>query len=355
MPADSTGAMAGHGYYGAHSLPQGSAGAFGLPLLDRAVDAVGLPEDGIAPVVIADLGVAGGKNELAPLTEAIGGLRQRRGLTSPIVVVHTDIATNDFTALFETVENDPNTYLRAPGTYAFAAGRSFYERIFPPASVTLGWSAIAVHWLSRVPRPIEDHVYCAFATGASRTALQRQSADDWHSFLVDRAAELRPGAQLVVVGGAATDDGVSGAEGLMNALNDALRSAVADGRLTKDDYAAMTIPTWNRTLTEFVAPFTADAEIADTLALEEQGVDILGDPFMAEYQRSGDAEAFADAITAFLRGFTEPSLFGALKQPADERAAVADAVYADVHRLAAQDPARVATAWRVAVLRIGRC
>ncbi|MGH9277578.1 MAG: hypothetical protein ACRD12_05665, partial [Acidimicrobiales bacterium] len=354
VPADSTGVMAGHGYYGAHSLPQGSAGAFGLPLLVRAVDTVRLPDDSTSPVVIADLGAAGGRNELGPLTEAIGGLRQRRGLTAPIVVVHTDLPTNDFTALFETVEHDPDSYLRAPDTYAFAAGRSFYERIFPAASVTLGWSAIAVHWLSAVPRPVEGHVWSEFATGATRDALAAQSAADWRSFLANRAVELRRGGQLVIVGGAAADDGARSAEGLMNALNDAIAAAVADGRLGENDYAAMTIPTWNRTLADFAAPFASVAELADVLTLEEHALHVLPDPFLADYERSGDAAAFADAETAFLRGFTEPSLFGTLQRPPDERRTLADAVYAQVRDRAAEHPVRVATNWRVAVLRIAR-
>jgi hypothetical protein len=348
------GAMAPRGYYSAHSVPQGSAGAFGVPVLERAVDAVVIPGSPGTPFVIADLGAAGGRNELAPLASAIGGLRERRALHGPVIVVHTDIATNDFTALFETVEHDPATYLRGPDVYAFAAGRSFYERLFPPSSVSLGWSAIAVHWLSRVPVAIPDHVYCSFATGPARDALTRQSAADWRAFLLDRSVELHGGAQLVVVGGAATDDGRSGAEGIMTALDDALRDAVRDGRLGQDEYGSMTIPTWNRTLDDFVRPFTEDAAVAETLELAEQSLHVLTDPFLAEYEQSKDAGAFSDAMTGFLRGFTEPSLFGTLDRPPDERRTIADAVYAGVHERAAQDPVAVATSWRVAVLRVAR-
>lgn len=354
MSADVEGAMAPRGYYGAHSVPQGSAGAFGLPLLQRAVEQVVLPEAPRVPFVIADLGAAGGRNELGPLAAAIAGLRGRRGLRGAIVVVPTDIATNDFTALFETIEHDPDTYLGAPEVYAFAAGRSFYERLFPPSSVSLAWSAIAVHWLARVPVPIPDHIYCSFAAGPARDALAQQSADDWKAFLVDRSAELRPGAQLVVVGGAATDDGASGAEGLMTALDDALTQAVRDSRLRHDEYATMTIPTWNRTLADFAAPFDDDAGITASLELAEHSLQILADPFIAHYEQSNDAQAFADAITGFLRAFTEPSLFGSLDRPATERTSIADSVYAAVRARAAEDPGAVATSWRVALLRIVR-
>ena len=232
MTRDLTGEMEGHGAYDQHSLAQHSAGSFGMPLLERAIhDLAPLARDDRA-VTVADLGAAGGRNELDPMGAAIAGLRSG-GVSAPVLVVHTDIPTNDFTTLFETIENSPNTYLHQPEVYAFAAGRSFYERIFPASSMAFGWSAVAVHWLSRVPQPIPDHVYCAFATGAARDALVHQSAADWDAFLGARAAELRDEGQVVVVGGAATDDGASGAEALMDALNDALRDAVAAGRITE--------------------------------------------------------------------------------------------------------------------------
>ncbi|HET7446066.1 MAG TPA: hypothetical protein VFJ57_15575 [Solirubrobacterales bacterium] len=130
----------------------------------------------------------------------------------------------------------------------------FYESLFPPGFLSLGWSSIAVHWLSRVARPIPDHIYCSFAQGEVREALREQSATDWRAFLTHRARELRPGGRLVVVGGAALDDGSSGAEGLMEMANSALQELITAGELTEAEYVAMTIPTWNRTTPEFLAP-----------------------------------------------------------------------------------------------------
>jgi hypothetical protein len=67
-------------------------------------------------------------------------------------VVHTDLPGNDFSALFQTLADDPESYLRGdPAVFASAVGRSFYEQILPAGSVTLGWSSWAVQWLSRVP------------------------------------------------------------------------------------------------------------------------------------------------------------------------------------------------------------
>lgn len=361
MTEDPTGRMEGGGEYSRHSLAQHSAGGLGLPMLERAVADVagvaggpGATDPSGAPVFVADLGAAGGRNELAPMAAAVDGLR-RAGIGAPVVVVHTDIATNDFTTLFETVEQSTDSYLRSPDVYAFAAGRSFYERIFPTASVLLGWSAIAVHWLSRVPTAIPGHVYCAFAEGPAREAFARQSAADWEAFLTARAAELRPGGQVVVVGGAALDDGTSGAEALMDALNDAIRAAVADGSVTDAEYAGMNVPTWNRTLPEFSRPFEPGGPASDAgLTLLEQSVALVPDQYLSAYRADHDATAFASAVTGFLRAFTEPSLFETLDRPAAARSAVADAVYGRVQATLTHDPERYETVWRVALLRMAK-
>jgi hypothetical protein len=348
------GAMAGHGEYDHHSLAQHTAGRYGLPMWERAIADVQALVARDRPVTVADLGAAGGRNELPQMRAAVEGLRAS-GVDAPIVVVHTDIPTNDFTTLFETIEHDPNTYLGAPDVFAFAAGRSFYERIFPAAGVWLAWSAIAVHWLSRVPLPIPDHVYCEFATGAARAAFAEQSATDWDAFLAARAAELHSGGQMVVVGGAAADDGSSGAGHLMNSLNEALRAEVARGEVSEDEYVAMNVPTWNRTLAEFVAPFGFNGSAtAAGLSLLEQDLVAVPDAYLAAYRDDGDAGKFADAVSGFVRAFTEPSLFGDLDRPAGEGAAIVDRVYARVRAEAVADPDAFETVWRVARLRIRR-
>jgi hypothetical protein len=345
--------MAGRGFYDAHSLAQRSAGALGIPLLERAVEGLPGPDELTTPLVMADLGAAGGRNELAPINLAIERLRARG--VGPISVVHTDIPSNDFTTLFANLRDNAETYLRAPDVYAFAAGRSFFEQIFPPDSVTLGWCAIAVHWLSSVPMPIDGHVYCSFATGPSRDAFATQSAADWSAFLAARAAELRPRGQIVVVGGAARDDGSSGAEALMGALDTAIRGAVERRLVSPEEYAAMTIPTWNRTLSEFEAPFAGDGVGREVgLALLEHSLAELPDQYLPAFHETSDAEAYARSTTAFLRAFTEPSIFGTLERSVEERAEIADAVYEGVRLTLEADPDAFETRWHVALLRIAK-
>ncbi len=86
----------------------------------------------------------------------------------------------------------PESYLSgASNVFAYAEGRSFYERLFPEAQVHVGWNAIAVHWLSSVPTTIPDHIWSNMATGAVKEAYARQSREDWQQFLTHRGHELK--------------------------------------------------------------------------------------------------------------------------------------------------------------------
>ncbi len=348
-PAAAAGAMEGGGYYTEHSAPQQAYGELGFEWLEEAARTVPAPPDG-EPLTVADLGAAGGGSSLEPMRRAIAAYREGDP-GRPVVVVHTDIASDDFSALFDLVHGSPDSYLRAPDVYALAAGASFYERLFPDGHLSLAWCSIAVHWLSAVPRPIPDHVYCAFARGDVRDALREQSASDWRAFLRHRAAELRSGGRLVVIGGAALDDGSSGAEGLMTMADGALRELVAAGTLRDDEYARMTIPTWNRTTAEFLAPFE-DGE-AGPLELRRHATRTLADPYLARYEAGGDVDAYAADVAGFFHAAFEPSLWAAL-DPDRDPAALASAFDDRLRAAIAADPRAAACSWHVVALDLAR-
>ena len=167
--------MKGHGFYNEHSRPQQEADTLGLPLLERAVEEMSVPQ-GAEPATVADFGAAQGRNSLGPMRLAVEKLRRRTTVSTPIVVVHTDLPRNDFGSLFALVEASPESYLRsAENVFALAAGKSFYERIFPDGFLSLGWTAISVHWLSKVPCNIPDHVYAQRAGERVRKAYAERA------------------------------------------------------------------------------------------------------------------------------------------------------------------------------------
>jgi hypothetical protein len=339
--------MAGAGVYNQHSQPQHVAGDDGLPLLRRACDAVTL--DGARDVTVADYGSSQGRNSLMPMGAAIASLRRRLDPTTPISIVHTDLPGNDFAALFTTLQADPESYLRADANvFAYAAGRSFYERLFPASRVTLGWSSITVHWLSAVPVPLREQIFSPLGAPEERAAYAARAAEDWQRFLGHRSEELVPGGQLVIVGSGADEHGRCGAEGLLDLANGVLRELVAEGSLSPDEYESMVVPTYYRTRQEFLAPL----EQSSSLALEECAETALADPLWARYEQSGDLAEYAASAADFLRAFSEPSLFGAIA--AARAPKLADVFYARVREAIAERPTDARCDWRLVLLRLAK-
>jgi hypothetical protein len=236
-------------------------------------------------------------------------LTERIGCERDISVVHTDLPHCDYTSLFVTLETSPDSYRRGrPYAFASAIGHSFYDRLFPAGSLTLGWSSFALHWMSALPMPLREHIWPALASSDESKALAQVAAADWRNFLAHRAEELTPGGQLVLVIGAVDDNGATGPEPMMDLANDILRTLVTEGKLGAQAYAAMTIASRPRSRAEFTAPFDK-GDFAE-LSLEELVVAETPNAAMLRWRQTGDAAAFASDITGFFIAAFGPSLFG---------------------------------------------
>ncbi|WP_018331874.1 hypothetical protein [Actinomycetospora chiangmaiensis] len=339
-----TTAMEGGGHYNAHASAQAASATFALDLVRDAARTAPVGPDGTVTVV--DYGASEGRNSLAPVGAVVETLRQVHGEGLPVRVFHTDLPDNDFSSLFHILAEDPASYLR-PGIHPAAIGRSFYEQLLPAGSVGLGWSSIAVHWLREVPGPLHGF-WPTVATGGQAAAWTRAAAADWSAFLTARAAELLPGARLVVVVGGAHGDGPtrrSGAEPVMAEVARGLAALVEAGVLSAAERDAMVIPAWYRTEAEWRAPFS------DGLGLELERFEHvdLGDPL---WQQSGGA-GYAQAVAAAIRVSFGPSLLHALEP--QRRETVAAALFDDhLARAIAAAPPGPWFDWRVAVMCAAR-
>jgi len=304
--------MEGHGAYNAHSQLQAATASPGVELLRRAAHTVAFQSS--RPIVVADYGCAQGRNSLEPMAVAKRALRDRAAAGQAICFVHDDVPENDFATLFQTLAS-PESYLRDdPNAFACAIGRSFYEQIVPPESVTLGWTAWSLQWLSRTPMAIPDQVQVAYSRdAAARTAFERQAADDWNAFLQARAIELCDGGALVIVTMALDERGNFGYESVLTALYEGLMQLVADGLLTSAEAHRMVIPTVARSRQQLLAPFAQAGTFAG-LHVEQCDVYQAPDPFFEAYERDGDAKAFGSHWAALCRTADFPSLASALRE-----------------------------------------
>jgi len=231
--------------------------------------------------------------------------------------LHVDQASNDFNALFDVLDTDPNRYtLDEPNVFPCAIGRSFYGNVLPPDHVYLGWSSYAAVWLSRLPTLIPGHFFIPHSTGAVRAKFDRQGAQDWEAFLSLRATELRAGGRLVVVLPALDDDGSSKSLPLMDHANAVLGEMVEEGAILADERARMVLGAYPRRRQDLLAPFTHDGRFRH-LIVEHCETSVLRDAAWADYEQDGDKEALATTRALFFRSTFAPSLATALTRAGD--------------------------------------
>jgi hypothetical protein len=327
------------GSYTAASRLQAAGLRRAITLFEKAAEVVPLPRSP-RPVVIADYGAATGHNSLLPIAAAIAALRRRTRPEHSVLVTHTDVPENDFTELFRTLSDDPDTYLKKDhASFASAVGRSYYSQIVPSNSVNLAWSAWSIQWLSRTPMPIPDHVLVAHSRDeAVRAAYARRAAHDWHEFVAFRGRELSPGGRLVVMTLGIGEDGDFGYRPLLDAISETLTDLVARELLTEDELREMTIPIVGRRARDFLSPF-APSGTFEKLTVEHLEVLDAEDRFWAQYRIDKKAEGLGARWAAFLRTTVFPTLAATLA--VDRRAGFLDQLSSGVADRLAASPAEV--------------
>lgn len=124
-------------------------------------------------IVIADFGVAGGKNSLNIMRTAIKSLRDKIGdSTKPVELFFEDLPWNQWHIVFEVtkelMEEDKNLYI-------FASGTPFTMPVLPPSRLHLATCLTSLHWLSRIPNLGAVKLGQAPSTAAKGRAELRRS------------------------------------------------------------------------------------------------------------------------------------------------------------------------------------
>ncbi|KAF3437765.1 hypothetical protein FNV43_RR20521 [Rhamnella rubrinervis] len=156
---------------------------------------------------IADLGCSVGPNTFAAVEIIIEAVKskydQSQSLSSQIPqfqVFFNDHVSNDFNMLFTSLPQDKQYYAAGvPG--------SFYERLFPEASLHFVHSCSSLHWLSRVPEEVTNknspawnkgRIHYANSRDEANRAYKAQRERDMDKFLQLRAQEVVHGGLMLV-------------------------------------------------------------------------------------------------------------------------------------------------------------
>jgi hypothetical protein len=331
-------AMRGAGYY--------SLNTFGAKsVIDRVGDLVVAAAGKTPPLaagqafIIADFGAADGGTSMGMMRRLVGAIRAREP-DRQISITYTDLPHNDFSTLFRLSQGllGPKTdspLAGVPGLFIFGSGTSFYRQVCPDNTLSLGFSATAMHWISSRPCMIADHVQAVGAAPAEREKFRAQALRDWETILLTRARELRPGGRLALANFCIDEEGRylghTTSVDMFDCFARHWRNLFRAGRINDAEYANGTFQQFYRTLDEFAAPFRDPASSVSRagLKLETIFTMVTPCPYAEEFKRKGDAAAFAKAYVPTLRSWSETVFAGALDpfRSAAERAAIIDDFY----------------------------
>ncbi len=347
-------AMKGGGYYSLATLGAKHVIDGATPLV---LEAIARMPDASAPFTMSDMGTADGGTSLDLVGKVIETVR-RRWPAREIAIIHTDQPRNDFNALVANLHRQPQ-HERA---FFLQSATSFYRQILPSASLDLGFSATAMHWLSSKPCDISNHVQAVGAEGEELAAFARQGNADWRTILTHRASEMKSGGRLVLVNFCRDEQGHylghTGGVNMFGMFNQLWRELLAAGAIGEREYRAMTPPQYYKKLGEFPGPLLDPADPLNKagLRLEHAEARIVPCPYAAEFRRHGDAAVFAKAYIPTMRSWTESTFFAALDagRSPPERQAIIDRFYATYEARVRMDPAEHGMGYVHAYLTIAK-
>jgi hypothetical protein len=330
-------AMRGAGYYSANTVGAKTVIDAAADLVLEALESMDLA--GASPFAIADYGAADGGTSIDTIRKAVARVRAAAP-DRPITITYTDLPHNDFSALFQLLHgilpsHRDNPLGAQPGVFTYASGTSFYRQIFPAETISLGFSATAMHWLSKLPIQIADHTHAVGASPAEKETIRAAALADWETILLHRARELAPGGKLVMANFCENEQGYylghTGGINMHDNFAKHWRKLWRDGAITEAEYRRANLVQFYKTKDEFAVPFAdPNSPVSRAgLVLDTVFTRVTGCPYAAEFRRHGDPAVFAKNYIPTLRSWTESTFASALDaaRPAAERAALIDRYY----------------------------
>ena len=329
--------MRGAGYYSDNTIGAKTViDAVG----DLAADAIGgMDLKSHKVFAIADFGAADGGTSLDLMKRIVSSLRTRDA-AKPISITYTDLPHNDFSVLFRRLHGllgvrDPSPLSDTDNLYTFASGTSFHRQILPDATLSFGFSATAMHWLSARPGMIADHVHAVGATGIEREAYRAQAAGDWDRILLARARGLIPGGKLVLANFCVDEDGRylgnTGGVNMFDTFAGHWRDLLQAERISEAEYRNGTLQQFYRTPDDFAAPLRDPSSPVSQagLRLDHIATRLTACPYATAFNSHKNAARFARAYIPTLRSWTESTFFSALdpSRNLEERQAILDEFY----------------------------
>ena len=262
--------------------------------------------------VLIDYGAADGGTAVGLWSQVLDRLHANQP-KAHLTLIGNDLPSNDNVAL---AENLAQQIPRTPKPTVLVSARSFYEPSVAPDTVSFGFSATAMHWLSESPGPLETHTH-VLASGDSE-ALARftnQALKDWAYILELRSLELKVGGRLLTVNLSRDEQGRylghNGGEtrNVHDQLHQIWRGLADEGVITEEIYKKGTVLNFYKSPEEFMTPLkdTNSAAYRNGLRLVDERTVYVKCPYRRRWNEDGDTATFAAGLMATIRSWSRHS------------------------------------------------
>ena len=287
--------------------------------------------------VLIDYGAADGGTAVGLWHQVLDRLHANQP-DAHLTLIGNDLPSNDNVAL---AENLALQIPRAPKPTVLVSARSFYEPSVAPGTVSFGFSATAMHWLSSSPGSLNTHTH-VLASGDAE-ALERftaQAMRDWNAILELRSRELQVGGRLLTVNLSRDEAGLylghNGGEtrNVHDQLHQIWRGMADEGLISEEQYRNGTVNNFYKSPAEFMAPLkdTNSPAYRNGLRLVDERTVYVKCPYRRRWNDNGDTGSFAAGLMATIRSWSRHSFAAAAGDQA------ADTVYARLQQRIADAP-----------------
>ena len=287
--------------------------------------------------VLIDYGAADGGTAVGLWSAVLDRLHERQP-SAHLTLIGNDLPSNDNVALAENVARQIG---RPPKPTVLVSCRSFYEPTVAPDTVSFGFSATAMHWLSESPGPLDNHTH-VLASGDAE-ALKRftaQAMKDWTSILELRSRELKVGGRLLTVNLSRDEQGRylgnNGGEtrNVHDQLHQIWRELADEGVISEDIYRRGTVLNFYKSPEEFMAPLkdSNSAPYRNGLRLVDERTVYVKCPYRRRWDSDGDTQTFAEGLMATIRSWSRHSFASVAGD------AIGDQVFARLKQRIADSP-----------------
>ena len=329
--------MKGEGYYSQKTLGAKNAIDKTQSIIESALKVI--PKTDI--LKMADYGSADGGTSQEMWFNIIEKIKNS-GDERQIEILYTDLASNDFSVLFRMMQGmqgnlDFAYQKKFSNIFVHGCGTGFHEQLMANNSLSLGFSATAMHYVSERPCLINDHVHMVGSNEEEKQKFKNQALKDWETILLNRSRELISGGRFICINFGIDEDGRylgnTGGHNMFNNFTKHWKNLEKDGFITNEEFVNATFTQHYRTLDEFRKPFDdANSEVTKSgLILKSCKTMFTDCPFKIHYNNNKSTMSSRDYATSLIptmRSWSETVFKTALeKRNPDEITRIVDQFY----------------------------